>query len=205
MPYPALVVIAITMLAACCFFLFWPTQSKSTPCNVDCCCCGPEPQARTILEKMQAKKQKEATKLEKRIDLVSHLSALVYGKIKEMKSHELALHLEHCDNSDVKLPFDLRCQYLQRRAEDLMASLQESNKKSVAQSIVDAIVRCFAVWSPMKAKSEAEMTAWQVWSDEKQRLVKQAQDGTIADEELESLTEKQGQAVSRCVRHDVMF
>ena len=153
---------------------------------------------------MQQKKQKEAGKLEKRIDLVSHLSALVYGKIKEMKSHELMLHLQHCDESGVKLTFDLRCQYLLRRAEDLMASLQETLKKSVAQSTVDAIVRCFAVWSPMRAKSETELTAWQVWSDEKQRLEKQAEDGTIADEELESLTEKQGQVFGSCVWHDVM-
>ncbi|CAE7034967.1 unnamed protein product [Symbiodinium sp. CCMP2592] len=149
--------------------------------------------ARTLLGTMQLKKQKEAEKLEKRIDLVSHLSALVHGKIRDMKAHELALHLQHCDNSEVKLTFDLRCQYLQRRGDDLIANLQECSKKSAAQTIVESIVRCFGIWIPMKAKSEAEITAWQIWSDEKKSLQKQADDGTIADEELESMIEKQAQ------------
>ena len=136
---------------------------------------------------MVKRDMKEADTLRARIAAMEHLTALVHGNLKQMNRSELDTHMGAVATLGWKLPHDVRMAYMRRRADDLMGDLKESSKKSAAAKAVTDIEAALALLpSSTRDATEATLSARQIWDDEKARIVLMADNGEIAEAEMET-------------------
>lgn len=128
--------------------------------------------------------KREAGPLADQIQLIEHCSALVHGKVSKLPRPELQTHLHAIASSDISLPFDLRCQLLERRSVDCAEDIVAAKKKEDMMKAVKSLVGCLTVWMPADSTcDDSKVEARNIWASAVSSIRSSVQKGLKSEEE----------------------
>ena len=167
-------------------------------------------EAKTLLTNLKNDEKREASMLEEALSVAQSCSILVSGKIAKLAKPDLAKHLALMKNEGVNLPFDIRCQVLTRRVNDLLSELIEAPSKEAGEKIVQSASDALALWdSSGSTLDEAHITANAIFSSAWQSVSVQLVKGVIssadAEEERDHIAKDRLAAASGLVQSEKRY
>ena len=96
---------------------------------------------------MTKKRMKESDMLAERIQLCESRSILARAKLSSIDRADLVTHLSVLSRHAVPLPFQLRCEALERQCDDILSDAIESEEVSERNKLLDKLIAKL-VWVP---------------------------------------------------------
>lgn len=113
---------------------------------------------------MEKDGRREASLLCQQIKIIEHCAALVHGKVSKLPRPELQTHLHELAQSDLALPFDIRCQLISRRASDLTDDILDAKRKEEVMKLSKTLAGLLAVWRPADTNcDDTKIESRNVW------------------------------------------
>ena len=150
-----------------------------------------------MLERLKSEGRREASALQDQIELIEHCAALIRGKLNKMPAPEFATHLDRISESGVFLPYDLRCQVLSRRCNDLLGDVDQAGKNEDWEKAGRSWARAVAVWAEVEGgTNDTQLESNAVWAAAKASIKLKGMKGTLSagevEDELKTAAEARG-------------
>ena len=117
-----------------------------------------------MLESFQKAGRREAGPLAAQMKIAGHCSAIATGKLQKMPRHELSGHLHALHEEQIPLPFELRCELLVRRCNDLVLDLTAASPETITKA-TQGVAQVLSFWSqPDSECNDSKLQFNNVWA-----------------------------------------
>jgi len=150
-----------------------------------------------LLESFQKTGRREAGPLAAQIKIAGHCSAIATSKLQKMPRHELSTHLHALHEEQIPLPFEIRCELLVRRCNDLVLDLTAASPENISKA-TQAVAQVLSFWSqPDSECNDSKLQFNNVWAVVVSTIKASVRTGDLAPNEQEDEENKMAQVLGR--------